>query len=251
MNNRRYRLGLITSFLLFLAAIALGAAPDELLKAKKADEKKVEAQPVPPPLTHYMGREIAQTMHWAGAAWLTREEREKEEDCTTMVKQLKVQPGWMVCDLGAGNGFYTLKLAKLVGEKGRVLAVDIQPQMLEMLKVRAARENISNIDLILATTVDPKLPEGKLDMVLLVDTYHELSNPVEVLVAVRKSLKPKGRLALVEFRLEDENVPIKVLHRMSKVQINKEMAANGFKLVEEFDGLPWQHLMFFERDEAR
>src|SRR5207249_2340547 len=136
-----------------------------------------------------------------------------------MVKQLKVQPGQIVCDLGAGNGFYTLWLAKLVGEKGRVLAVDIQPEMLEMLRQRAEKEKISNIDLILGTTVDPKLPAGKLDLVLLVDTYHELSNPVEVLAAVRKSLKPTGRLALVEFRLEDDTVPIKVLHRMSKEQI--------------------------------
>ena len=166
-----------------------------------------------------------------------------------MVKQLKIQPGQVVCDLGAGNGFYTLWLAKLVGEKGRVLAVDIQPEMLEMLKQRAEREKIANIELILGTTVDPKLPEGKLDLVLVVDTYHELSNPAEVLAAVRKSLKKDGRLALVEFRLEDDTVPIKVLHRMSKEQIMKEFTANGFKLVDQFDGLPWQHLMFFSRDE--
>jgi ubiquinone/menaquinone biosynthesis C-methylase UbiE len=165
------------------------------------------------------------------------------------VKQLKVEQGQVVCDLGAGNGFYTLWLAKLVGEKGRVLAVDIQPEMLEMLKQRAQQEKISNIELILGTTVDPKLPEGKLDLVLLVDTYHELSNPAEVLAGVRKSLKPHGRLALVEFRLEDDSVPIKVLHRMSKGQILKEYTANGLKLVDQFDGLPWQHLMFFERDE--
>ena len=245
MNNRRSALAVITSFCLFLVA----AAPNELIKPKAPATRPASApaQKLPPPLTHYMGREIAQTMHWQGAPWLTREEREKEEDCTTMFRQLKVQPGQMVCDLGAGNGFYTLWLAKLVGEKGRVLAVDIQPEMLEMLKQRAAKENVSNIDLILGTTVDPKLPEGKLDLVLLVDTYHELSNPVEVLAAVRRSLKPHGRLALVEFRLEDESVPIKVLHRMSKAQILKEYTANGFKLVDQFDGLPWQHLMFFER----
>jgi ubiquinone/menaquinone biosynthesis C-methylase UbiE len=247
MNERRFWAAIITCLNLVLVA----AAPDELIRAAPPAAKKPATQPVAPPLTHYMGREIAQTMHWQGAGWLTREEREKEEDCTRMVKQLRVQPGWVVCDLGSGNGFYTLWLAKLVGEKGRVLAVDIQPEMLDMLKARAAREKIENIDLILGTTVDPKLPEGKLDLVLMVDTYHELSNPAEVLAAVRKSLKPKGRLALVEFRLEDESVPIKVLHRMSKEQILKEMGANGLKVVEQFDGLPWQHLMFFEREEKQ
>jgi ubiquinone/menaquinone biosynthesis C-methylase UbiE len=236
-----------------LNLVLVAAAPDELIKPKPAAPPAAApaTKPEPPPLTHYMGREIAQTMHWSGARWLTREEREKEEDCTTMVKQLKVQSGQWVCDLGAGNGFYTLWLAKLAGEKGRVLAVDIQPEMLEMLKQRAEKEKVSNIDLILGTTVDPKLPEGKLDLVLMVDTYHELSNPVEVLAGVRKSLKAHGRLALVEFRLEDDSVPIKVLHRMSKEQILKEMGANGFKVVEQFDGLPWQHLMFFEREERK
>src|SRR5205085_8852281 len=228
MTNRRWLPAVITS----LVFLSLAAAPNELIKPK-APAAKPSTQPaekLPPPLTHYMGREIAQTMHWAGAGWLTREEREKEEDCTTMVKQLKVQPGQVVCDLGSGNGFYTLWLAKLVGERGRVLAVDIQPEMLEMLKRRAAKENVSNIELILGTTVDPKLPEGKLDLVLLVDVYHELSNPAEVLAAVRKSLKPHGRIALVEYRLEDDSVPIKVLHRMSKAQIMKEYTANGLKL---------------------
>ena len=248
MSNRRWLLVLITCSSLLLIA----AAPNELIKPK-APATKPSTQPsekVPPALTHYMGREIAQTMHWTGAGWLTREEREKEEDCTTMVKQLKVQPGQTVCDLGAGNGFYTLWLARLVGEKGRVLAVEIQPEMLEMLKQRAEREKISNIELVLGTTVDPKLPEAKLDLVLMVDVYHELSNPAEVLAGVRKSLKPHGRIALVEFRLEDDSVPIKVLHRMSKAQIMKEYTANGFKLVDQFDGLPWQHLMFFERDDS-
>jgi ubiquinone/menaquinone biosynthesis C-methylase UbiE len=188
-------------------------------------------------------------MHFAAAPWLTREAREREEDSRTMLKALNVKEGQIVCDLGAGNGFYTLPLAKRVGEKGRVLAVEIQPEMLEMLKARAAKEGARNIELVLGTTVDPKLPEGKVDLVLLVDVYHELSNPVEVLAAVRKSLAPKGRLALVEFRAEDPDVPIKPEHKMSKKQIMKELPANGFKLVEEFDKLPWQHLMFFERDE--
>jgi ubiquinone/menaquinone biosynthesis C-methylase UbiE len=203
----------------------------------------------PEPRQEYKGREIAQTMHYLGAPWLTRDSREREEDCKTMLAALHVKPGDVVCDLGCGNGFYTLKLAKLVGDKGKVVAVDIQREMLELLKDRATEEKITNIEPLLGTTVDPKLPANSIDLVLLVDVYHEFSNPEEMLVAIRKSLKPGGRVALAEFRAEDPNVPIKPLHKMSKVQIMKEFPPNGFKLVEEFDKLPWQHLMFFERDE--
>jgi ubiquinone/menaquinone biosynthesis C-methylase UbiE len=203
-----------------------------------------------PPVTEYKGREIAQTMHYLGAPWLTRESREREEDCTTLLAALKIKPGDTVCDLGCGNGFYSLKLAKLVGERGRVIAVDIQPEMLELLKSRTAAEKIMNIDPILGTTVDPKLPNGKVDLVLLVDVYHEFDHPEQMLAAIRRSLKPTGRVALAEFRAEDPKVPIKPLHKMSKAQIMKEFPPNGFKLVEEFDKLPWQHLMFFQRDDA-
>ncbi len=207
-----------------------------------------EDSAIPLPLKEYKGREIAQTMHYLGAPWLTRESREREEDCKTMLAALHVQPGDVVCDLGCGNGFYTLKLVKLVGEKGRVLAVDIQREMLGLLKDRAAEEKVTNIEPILGTLVDPKLPDGAVDLVLLVDVYHEFSHPEQMLAAIRKSLKPTGRVALVEFRAEDPNVPIKPLHKMSKAQIMKEFPPNGFKLVEEFDKLPWQHLMFFQRD---
>jgi ubiquinone/menaquinone biosynthesis C-methylase UbiE len=197
----------------------------------------------------YKGREIAQTMHYEGAAWLTRESRQREEDCETMLAALDVKPGQTVCDMGCGNGFYSLELAKLVGENGKILAVDIQREMLQMLKERAADEKITNIDLILGSIVDPKLPENSVDIMLMVDVYHEFSHPEEMLAAIRKSLKPGGRVALVEFRAEDPNVPIKPLHKMSKEQIMKEFPPNGFKLVEEFNELPWQHLMFFERDD--
>jgi ubiquinone/menaquinone biosynthesis C-methylase UbiE len=204
----------------------------------------------PEPVKEYKGREIAQTMHFLGAPWLTRESREREEDCKTMLAALHVKPGDVICDLGCGNGFYTLKLAKLVGDKGKVVAVDIQREMLELLKDRAAEEKITNIEPVLGTVVDPKLPAGSIDLLLLVDVYHEFSNPEQMLAAIHKSLKPTSRIALAEFRAEDPNVPIKPLHKMSKAQIMKEFPPNGFKLVEEFDKLPWQHLMFFERDDA-
>jgi ubiquinone/menaquinone biosynthesis C-methylase UbiE len=197
-----------------------------------------------------MGREIAQTMHYLGAPWLTRESREREEDCDTLLEALQIQPGHTVCDMGCGNGFYSLRIAKLVGERGRVIAVDIQREMLELLKDGAAAERITNIEPVLGTVVDPKLPAASVDLMLLVDVYHEFSHPEQMLAAIRNSLKPDGRLALVEFRAEDPNVPIKPLHKMSKAQIMKEFPPNGFKLVEEFDMLPWQHLMFFQRDDA-
>lgn len=209
-----------------------------------------EEVPIPPPVERYMGREIAQTMHYLGAPWLTRESRQREEDCQTLLAALKLQPGSTVCDMGCGNGFYTVPLARLVGDDGRVIAVDIQREMLELLKDRAAAERLGNIEPVLGTVIDPKLPPAAIDLVLLVDVYHEFSHPEQMLAAIRRGLKPDGRLALVEFRAEDPNVPIKPLHKMSKAQIMKEFPANGFKLVEEFDKLPWQHLMFFQRDDT-
>ncbi len=189
-------------------------------------------------------------MHYLGAPWLTRESRDREEDCKTLLDALNLKPGDTVCDLGCGNGFYSLPIAKLVGERGRVIGVDIQREMLGLLKDRAAEEKIANIEPVLGTVVDPKLPANSVDLVLLVDVYHEFSNPQEMLAGIRKSLKPTGRVALAEFRAEDPKVPIKPLHKMSKTQIMKEFPPNGFKLVEEFDKLPWQHLMFFQRDDA-
>lgn len=205
---------------------------------------------IPPPLTKYYGRRIATTMHYLGAPWLTRDSRVREEDCETLLTALTIQPGQTVCDLGCGNGFYSLPMAKLVGEKGRVIAVDIQREMLGLLKDRAAAEGIDNIELVHGSVVDPRLEPNSIDLVLLVDVYHEFSHPEHMLKAIRESLKPNGRVALAEFRAEDRNVPIKKLHKMSKQQILKEFEPSGFKLVEEFDKLPWQHLMFFERDEV-
>jgi ubiquinone/menaquinone biosynthesis C-methylase UbiE len=205
---------------------------------------------VPPPLKEYKGREIPETMHYLGAPWLTRESRQREEDCEKLLEALQIKPGDVVCDLGCGNGFYTLKLARLVGEHGKVIAVDIQREMIGLLKDRAAQEKIDNVELVLGTPIDPKLSPKSVDLVLLVDVYHEFSHPEHMLAAIRQSLKPTGRLALVEFRAEDPKVPIKPLHKMSKAQILKELPPNGLKLVEEFDDLPWQHLMFFECEEA-
>lgn len=184
-------------------------------------------------------------MHWEGAGWLIRHKRDQEESTARMREELKLKPGMTVCDMGSGNGYHTLPMAEAVGETGKAYAVDIQPEMLEMLQKRAAAKGVKNIISIANTATDPKLPAASCDLILLVDVYHEFSNPVEMLAGMRKALKPGGVVVLVEFRSEDSSVPIKPEHKMSKAQVLKELTANGFKLVREFDGLPWQHMMFF------
>ena len=245
----RHRFAYQLCFVLFVSSFSALRAEDPKPKDPAVAPAPADGA-MPPPLTEYKGRKIAQTMHYTGAPWLVRESREREEDCSTLLKILKLKPGQVVCDMGCGNGFYTIKIAKLVGSEGRVLAVDIQEEMLVMLKKAARMAEVNNIEPILGTFVDPKLPDGKMDMVLLVDVYHEFSNPEEMLRAIRKSLKPDGRMVQVEFRTEDPKVPIKPEHKMSKAQILKEIIPIGFKLVDQFDGLPWQHVMFFQRDDA-
>ena len=215
--------------------------------APPAPTKPVAPDPaLPPPLTTYLGRTIAPTMSYEGGPWLQRVEREKEERCPELLKALHLKEGDVVADVGCGNGFYTYKIAPLVGDKGRVYATDIQPEMLEMLKAEGKKfEKVANVTPVLGTVVDPKLPAASIDLAFLVDVYHEFDHPVEMLAALKKCLKPAGRIVLVEFRLEDPKVPIKVLHRMSKEQMKKELAANGFEAVEEYDALPWQHVVFF------
>jgi ubiquinone/menaquinone biosynthesis C-methylase UbiE len=229
---------LLAALAIFSCGLFLSAA-----FADDADDKST----IPPALTEYKGRTIAQTMHYLGADWLTRESRQREEDCETMLKALGVKLSHTVCDMGCGNGFYTLKLAEMVGDNGIVYAVDIQQEMLRLLESRAEKTDLKNIKPVFGSLIDPRLPEGKLDLILCVDVYHEFSHPEHMLAAMRKALKKDGRLVLVEFRKEDPKVPIKELHKMSKAQILKELEPNGFRLVEQFDKLPWQHMMFFER----
>ena len=215
----------------------------------KEEPKKEEAKD-PPSLDVYKGRHVAQTMHYTGAEWLIRESRERQEECSKLMKNLHIKEGQVICDLGCGNGFYALKFAPLVGDKGKIICEDVQKEMLDMLKKRADQAGIKNLEYVLGGYWDPKLAEDSCDMIFLADVYHEFDHPIEMLEHIRKSLKPTGRLVLVEFRAEDPKVPIKPLHKMSKEQILKEIPINGFKLVEQYDELPWQHVMFFERDDA-
>ncbi len=209
-------------------------------------QEKAVADPAPPALTEYMGREIAQTMHWTAAGWLVRHKRDREEASVKMREELGLKPGMDVCDMGAGNGYHAIPMAASVAPAGKVYAVDVQPQMIEMLKGRLVGQKITNIVPIVGLYHDPKLPEKSCDLILLVDVYHEFSHPEHMLTAMRKALKPGGAVVLVEFRAEDDSVPIKPEHKMSKAQINKELTANGYKLAREFDGLPWQHMMWFQ-----
>ncbi|MCA9174851.1 MAG: class I SAM-dependent methyltransferase [Planctomycetales bacterium] len=208
------------------------------------------APSTPEPLTTYKGRTIAQTMHYRGAEWLIRENRESEERCSVMLANLGIKPGMTICDMGCGNGFYSLQMAKMVGPTGRVLAVDVQPQMLYMLRERMEKAGIENITPILGSFHNPRLPVNLVDLVLMVDVYHEFSHPEQMLAGIRDSLKPDGRIALLEYREEDPKVPIKPLHKMSKRQIMLEYEPNGFELVSEFEKLPWQHMMFFGKKPA-
>jgi len=228
-----------------LLAAALAAAPAGAAAAGRLQDAGAK-ELVPPARTEYLGRRIAPTMSFEGGPWLMRATREKEERCEALLQALRLAPGQTVADVGCGNGFYTFRLAALVGPRGKVYAVDIQPEMLAMLAEEAKRRGgAENVESVLGSLVDPRLPEGSLDLAFLVDVYHEFSHPEQMLRALRKALKPGGRIVLVEFRLEDPEVPIKLLHKMSKAQIRKELAANDFELDEEFDELPWQHVMFF------
>ncbi|MCP4848722.1 MAG: methyltransferase domain-containing protein [Verrucomicrobiaceae bacterium] len=199
----------------------------------------------PPALLEYYGREIARTMHWQGAPWLMRKVREEEERTSEMIKQLKLKEGMAVADIGSGNGYHTLMMAKLIGGEGKAYAVDIQPEMLRMLEGRAKKSGLKNIVSVENRYWDTDLPEKSIDLALMADVYHEFSHPEEMLASIRRALKPGGQVVLLEFRTEDPKVPIKPEHKMSKAQVIKEMAVNGFKLARSYDELPWQHLLFF------
>ncbi len=237
---------LLLAWLVLLAFCAVPLAAQDTPATPRA-QRPIRT---PPALDVYKGRRIAQTMHYLGAEWLTRDNREQQERCSLMLTQLGVKPRMAICDMGCGNGFHTLQLAQMTGPDGHVYGIDIQPEMLKMLNDRADAQGVRNVSPILGTFTDPRLPKGKIDLILLVDVYHEFSHPEQMLAAMRESLSPDGVCVLVEFRAEDPKVPIKPEHKMTKEQILKEWPANGFKLVKEFDGLPWQHMMWFARDDA-
>ncbi len=195
----------------------------------------------------YMGRPIAEVMSYQGAEWLIRPERVQEEQPEAMLEALKIAPGASVADVGAGVGYNSLKMAQRVGPSGKVYATDIQPQMLRMLADNAREAGVENIKLIRSAADDPRLPENQIDLALMVDVYHECSDPEATLRGLRKALKPGGRLVLVEYRGEDPEVPIKPEHKMTLRQVRRELEPQGFVFKESLEFLPWQHIIIFER----
>ena len=191
------------------------------------------------------GRRIADVMGHQGAAWLERAEREAEEAPSKAIAALNIRAGHVIADIGAGSGYYSVRLAKAVGPTGRVYATDIQPEMLALLKRKIDRDELSNIELILGGETDTRLPDNSIDLAILVDVYHELSQPQAFLKSVRRALKKDGRLVLVEFRKEDPRVPIREEHKMSVREARMELEAEGFVFDRLIDVLPWQHILIF------
>jgi ubiquinone/menaquinone biosynthesis C-methylase UbiE len=193
----------------------------------------------------YLGREIAQVMGPGGISWLDRPQREEEEHPAEVIDALDLHGGEVVADLGAGSGYFTFRIAPKVGKTGKVLAVDIQDEMIETLQQRIIAQKVTNVETVKASERDPHLPANNVDVVLLVDVYHELAYPFEVMTAVRKALKPKGRVVFVEYRKEDPKVRIKELHKMSVQQLEKELKAAGFARLQTVETLPLQHIVVF------
>lgn len=197
------------------------------------------------------GRIIAPVMGVGGAGWLERPEREREEAPSIAIRALELKAGQVVADIGAGSGYYTQRMADAVGPTGKVYATDIQPGMLDILKRRVARAGLTNVELVLGTVDDPKLPANTLDLAIMVDVYHELSEPQAFIRRLRAALKPTGRLVLLEFRKEDPSVPIRPEHKMSVAEVKAELEPEGFRLSTVLNDLPWQHILVLTRTEER
>jgi SAM-dependent methyltransferase len=192
----------------------------------------------------YMGREIANVMGWQGISWLERPERETEENVTTLIKNMEIQSTDVVADIGSGSGYHVFKIAPLITE-GKIFAVDIQPQMLEAITSNTNFNALANIVAVLGTEKTVNLPEKSIDKILMVDVYHEFNFPYEMLMSIKRALKPDGKIFLIEYRGEDRTVPIKTIHKMSEKQAVKEFNAAGFTLDRNINNLPWQHCMIF------
>ncbi|MDQ3188003.1 MAG: methyltransferase domain-containing protein [Pseudomonadota bacterium] len=194
-----------------------------------------------------MGRQIAHVMGWQGAAWLERDERQREERSDVLLRILAPPAGAVVADVGAGTGYYARRIADLVGPTGKVYAVDVQPEMVEMLKTLSNQRGFGIVIPVLGAVDDVKLPASSIDLAIMVDVYHELEFPFEVLQSVVRALKPDGRVVFVEYRAEDPRVPIKPLHKMSEVQVRREAQQHALVWERTVNDLPWQHVVIFKR----
>jgi tRNA A58 N-methylase Trm61 len=195
----------------------------------------------------YEGREIAQVMGHEGADWLERPERMTEERPDLLLKAIDLKPGDAVADIGAGSGYLSWRMAKIVGNRGKVFSNDIQPEMLELLARNMAEHHTTNFQAVLGTITDSKLPADSIDLAIMVDVYHEFDHPYEMMQSIVKSLKPGGRVVWVEYRGEDPNVPIKPLHKMAVAQVRKEAALLPLQWVRTVETLPRQHIVIFKK----
>jgi ubiquinone/menaquinone biosynthesis C-methylase UbiE len=221
------------------AAVALAAVTTAL-----AGQAGVVSAPGVHPIS---GRRFAQVMSAAGAAWLDRPERIEEEEPDRALDVLKIPRGAVVADVGAGSGYFTVKLASRVGPTGKVYATDIQPEMLRLLALRLDKDRISNVTLVQGETDNPRLPPSTFDLQLMVDVYHEFSAPQTMLKHLREALKPDGRLVLLEYRKEDRSIPIREDHKMSVAEAKLEVEAEGFTLSQVDESLPRQHILIFTK----
>ena len=192
----------------------------------------------------YMGREIAYVMGFEGIGWLERFDREKEENVSTLIKNMRIKSNDIIADIGAGSGYHVFRILPLA-KKGLIYAVDIQSEMLTAIEKTKESRKIINIETILGNEKSANLPKNSVDKILMVDVYHEFNFPVEMITSMKNALKSNGQLFLIEYRKEDSKVPIKKIHKMTEKQAVKEMEAAGFKLKENIDNLPWQHCMVF------
>ena len=198
------------------------------------------------PGTHPItGRRIATVMSHLGAEWLDRPERVLEEEPDKAIAALALSPGATVADVGAGSGYMTMKLATAVGASGRVYATDVQPEMIATLTARVKAANLQNVTPVLSATDDPRLPAGVLDLILMVDVYHELAAPQRMLQQLKRALKPSGRLVLLEYRKEDPSIPIREEHKMTVAEAKTEVEAEGYRLTSVIETLPRQHILIF------
>ncbi len=197
-----------------------------------------------------MGREIAAVMGYQGASWLERSEREEEERTDLLVTALGLRPGMVVADIGAGTGYLTRRMAPAIMPGGKALAVDVQPEMVSMLEAMVRRTGLTQIQPVLGAEDDARLPEASVDLAIMVDVYHELAYPYEMLASITRALRPGGRLVFVEYREEDPTVPIKAVHKMSEAQVKREAAVHPLEWVRTVATLPWQHMVIFRRREG-
>ena len=195
----------------------------------------------------YMGRDISAVMGWQGAQWLERAEREAEERTDLLVPALQLKPGMVVADIGAGTGYLSRRMAAAVTTTGKVLAVDVQPEMVAMLEKSVRQFGLKQIQPLLGAEDDVRLPAASVDLAIMVDVYHELAFPYEVLASIVRALKPGRQLVFVEYRAEDPRVPIKALHKMSEAQIKREAAVHPLVWDRTVNTLPWQHLVVFRK----